>query len=113
MFERGRSHKRTIERDARLEVRIVGRIEPHCATATAEAHDAKAIAVTALRLRPCNRSVEIGEQLGVRLGVDDRQQIRDFGNLRELDALSEIVVWRDGERAEMAQPARDVLDVFV
>ena len=87
-------------------------VVPDIAAAAAETHDAKPIAVATLRFRPGDGGVEIGEELGVRLGVDLRQQllhVADFGEVTH----PEIIIGGDGECAEMAQPARDVLDEFV
>jgi hypothetical protein len=81
--------------------------------AAAKADDAEPICVAALCLGPGDRAVEIGQQFRVRLGVDDRQQLRDVGDLGEVDALAEIVVRGDGECAELGETTHDVLDVFV
>src|SRR6266850_8315124 len=79
-----------VEGDAGLEV-AVGGIAPHGTAAAAEAHDAEPVGVAALRLCPRDRGVEIGKQLGVRLGVHDREQRRHFGDLGQV-ALAEIIV---------------------
>ena len=85
---------------------------PDVAAAAAKTHDAQPAAVAALRFRPGDIGVEIGEELGVRLGVDLRQQllhVADFGEVTH----PEIIIRRHRECAEMAEPARDVLDEFV
>ena len=41
------------------------------------------------------------------------EQLRHVGDLGEIDAAAEIVIGRDRESAEMAEPAGHVLDVFV
>jgi hypothetical protein len=76
-----------VEGDAGLQVRIVGRIVPHVAAAPAEADDAEPVGVAALRLSPGHGVVEIGEQLGVGLGVGDREQLWQVVDLGQVDAV--------------------------
>jgi hypothetical protein len=108
-----RIDQRAIERDAGLEIGVVGRVDPHGASATAEADDAQLAGVAALALGPGGRRVEVGDQLGIRLGVDDRHQLGSVGDLGQVGALAEIVVRRHREGAELGQAARDVPDVFM
>jgi hypothetical protein len=65
---------------------------------------------------PCDfaqaSGVEIGEELGVSLAVDLRQQLLHVADFSEV-THPEIIIRRHCECAEMAQPARDVLDEFV
>jgi hypothetical protein len=49
----------------------------------------------------------------VGLGIDDRHELRHLGDLGEIDALAEIVIGCDRERAELGKPPRHILDVFV
>ncbi|MHC2660521.1 hypothetical protein ACVINX_001306 [Bradyrhizobium diazoefficiens] len=88
-------------------------IFPDGAPAAAEADDTELGGIAALRSRPRHRHVEIGQQLGVRLGIHDRQQVLDVGHLGQVDALAEVIVGRDCECAELGQAPRHVLDVFV
>ncbi len=104
---------RAIEGDAGLQRAALRGIFPDRAAAAAEADDTELAGVAALRLGPGRCGVEIGQQLRVRLGVDDRQQVLDVGDLGEIGALAEILVGRDREGAGLGQAARDVLDVFV
>jgi hypothetical protein len=91
----------------------VRRIDPHGAAAAAIAHDAELVGIAALLFGPGHRGVEVGQQLGIQLGVDDRHQLGDFGDLGQILALAEIVVGGDREGAELAEPAGHVLDVLV
>ena len=105
-----------VEGDAGLQVRIVGRIVPHVAAAAAEADDAEPVGVAALRLGPGHGGVEIGEQLGVGLGVNDREQLWQVVDLGQVDAVgfgAEIIIRRDRKGAEMADAAGDVFDPLV
>src|SRR4029079_8150508 len=110
---RVRVDERAVECDARLKVLVVGSVFPDRAPAAAEAHDAESVGVPALRLSPRRSSVEVREKLGVRLAVDDRHELRHFGDLGEILALAEIIIRRNGECAELSETPRDVLDVFV
>src|SRR5262249_8092053 len=103
-FLRGRIDHGAVERNSRLEILVVGGVFPHRSSTAAEAHDAEAVGVAALRLCPRHRGVEVGEELGVRLGVDDRHELRDLGDLGEVHPFAEIVVGCDGEGAELAEP---------
>ena len=69
--------------------------------------------IAALRLGPRDRGIEIGNQLRIRLAVDERQQLGHFRDLGEVLALAEIVVGRHRERAELGKAPRHVLDVLV
>ena len=109
----GRIDRRAIERDARLEVPLWAAYS-HTVRPPRQNPMMPSRAVSP----PCDLAhatvrVEIGQQFGVRLGVDDRQQLGDVGDLGEVDALAEIIVRRDREGAELCQPPRHVLDVFV
>ena len=89
------------------------RVLPHGASAAAETDDAELAGVAALRLRPHDGGVEICEQLGVWLGVDDRHQLGNLGDLGEILALAEVIVGGDGEGARLGEATRDILNVFV
>src|SRR5262249_11139030 len=85
---------------------------PDIAAAAAETNDAEPVAVAALRFRPGDRGIEIGEQFGVGLAVDLGHQVlrvADLGNI----AQSEIIVRRDRKRAGMATAPRHVADPVV
>jgi hypothetical protein len=45
-----------------------------------------------LSTTPGHGGVEIGDELGVRLGIDDRHQLGNLGDLGEILAFAEIVV---------------------
>ncbi|MET4718712.1 hypothetical protein ABIF63_002818 [Bradyrhizobium japonicum] len=81
----------------------MGGVFPDIAATPAEADNAELRGVAALRARPRDRRIEIGQQLGVRLGIDDRQQILDVGDLGEIDTLAEVIVGRDRECAELGE----------
>jgi hypothetical protein len=61
-FDFRRQLDRVLRRgDAGFQIRIVRRVMPHAASATAKAHDAEPAAVAALRLCPGHRGVEISK----------------------------------------------------
>src|SRR5215471_16220207 len=63
---RGGIDDRAIECNPGFDVAIVGRIDPYRASPTAEANDTQLADVTALRLCPIGRGIEVGDQLGIR-----------------------------------------------
>ncbi len=69
--------------------------------------------VAALRPGPSDRRIEVGDEFGVGLGVDHFHDRRNVGHFRQVDAKAEIIIRRDGEGAELGQPASDVADIFV
>src|SRR5206468_12679842 len=81
-------------------------IFPHRATAAAETHDAEPAGVAALLLRPGHGRVEIGKQLGVRLGVHQRHELGHLGDLGEI-AFAEII--RSEEHTSELQSRSDLV----
>src|SRR5215470_13629154 len=58
---------RAVKRDTSLDAAVVGAIDPHRASATAEANDAQSPDISTLSFCPVHRGIEIGDQLCIRL----------------------------------------------
>jgi hypothetical protein len=105
-----------VESDACFQIRIVRRVMPYVTSAAAKSDDAETTAITALCLCPGHRGVEIGVKFCVGFAVDDREQLVDvfnFGQVGAVRLVAKIIIERDGESAEMTNPAGDILDPLV
>ncbi|KAG1200455.1 hypothetical protein G6F35_012371 [Rhizopus arrhizus] len=102
-----------VERRAGLEFRVVGGVEPDLAAAPAETYDAQLVRIAAVSRRPFRGGVQVTLDLRIRHLADDLGlQLRDLGVLRRV-ALAREQFGRDGQIAQMGQPAAHVLDVLV
>ena len=102
-----------IPSDARLEVWIVGGVEPHDPSSPAEARHAESLRVAAMLAGPVDGGVEVGHHLLVgHLGDDLRDDLRKVLHLRDIP-LPGIELRRHRQKPELREAAADVLDVLV
>ena len=105
--------QRTVPGDTRLDLGVVGAIEPDLPPAPAEAGDAELRGIGLARgPRPGDGGVEIGSHLRLRHLGHDLHDIVHIGHLGDI-ALAGIEGRGDGEIAGLGQAPADVLDMLM